>query len=247
MKLALSVNKIVNKNISENTVTIIKTLKDNSGKVDMVCFGETFLQGFDSLCWDFEIDRNMAVKKNSEAIKTIQKAAKYLKIAAAFGYVEIKGDKLFSSYMIISNKGKIIYNYRRITKGWKEPIADNHYREEKKTGFFKMQGHKFAVGLCGDLWDDKVLNKCVQRKPDILLWPVYLDYPIKKWNKEKYDYIMRVSKYNFHIALVNSICDGADMANGGALYIKNGIIVSELPAGKIGELIVDVPNFKVIY
>ncbi|MDD4832920.1 MAG: carbon-nitrogen hydrolase family protein [Clostridia bacterium] len=243
MKLSLSVNKIINKNILENTATIINTLKDNSGKVDMVCFGETFLQGFDCLCWIFEIDRNMAVKKNSEAIKTIQRAASYLKIAVAFGYIEIKGKKLYSSYMIISNKGKIIYNYRRITKGWKEPIADKHYREERKTGIFKMQGYKFAVGLCGDLWDDNVLKNCVKRKPDVLLWPVYLDYPIKKWNKEKYDYIMRVSKYNFHIALVNSLCDGEDLAKGGALYVKNRMIVSELPAGKIGELILDVINF----
>lgn len=243
MKLALSANKIINKNISENTATIIKTLKDNNGKVDMVCFGETFLQGFDSLCWNFDIDRDMAVNKNSEAIKTIQKVAANLKIAVAFGYVEIKGNKLFSSYMIISNKGKIVYNYRRITKGWKEPIADNHYCEEKKTGFFKMQGHKFAVGLCGDLWDDNVLKKCAKRKPDILLWPVYLDYPIEKWSTEKYDYFDRVKKLPFDVALVNSFCDGADMAKGGAFFIKNGAVAAELPAGKIGELIVDVINF----
>lgn len=241
MKLALSAKKILNKNISENLSTIVKTLENNRGKeVDMICFGETFLQGFDSLCWDFNVDRYMAVKKNSETIKAIQKAALDTNIAVAFGYIEINGNKLFSSYMIISNEGKIVYNYRRITKGWKEPFADYHYCEKRKTGFFKMQGYKFAVGLCGDLWDDNILKRCAAKKPDILLWPVYLDYSIEKWNVEKYDYFNRVKKSNFGVALVNSFCDGEDMAKGGAFFMKNGTVAAELSLGKPDELIINI-------
>ncbi|HPG92003.1 MAG TPA: nitrilase-related carbon-nitrogen hydrolase [Clostridia bacterium] len=240
MILSLSVNKITNKNVSENTTKIIETLESNSGKVDLVCFGETFLQGFDCLTWNFKTDKNIAVKQSSEPIRKIKRIAANFNIAVAFGYMELKNNKIFSSYLVISKKGKIICNYRRISKGWKEPIADNHYCEGNKTGFFKIKNNKFAIGLCGDLWNDGILADCTANKPAVLLWPVYLDYTPKKWENDKFEYVSRVAKYNCDTVLVNSFCDEPDLAKGGAIHIKNGRLVSELAAGKVGELIIEI-------
>ena len=50
MKIALASKEFVNKDMQKNISTIIETMiiaKQNNA--DMLCFGEAFLQGFDSL------------------------------------------------------------------------------------------------------------------------------------------------------------------------------------------------------
>ena len=43
-------------------------MKRSEGKVEMLCFGEAFLQGFDALCWDYDTDRKIALELTSETI-----------------------------------------------------------------------------------------------------------------------------------------------------------------------------------
>ncbi len=55
---------------------------------------------------------------------------------------------------IIGKNGEIIDNFRRVSVGWKEPVADSHYKEGDGFHTFRFEDKEFAVGLCGDLWDD---------------------------------------------------------------------------------------------
>ena len=48
-----------NRNIAFNVSQIERALKDAQGKVDLLCFGEAFLQGFDSMCWKYETDQDV--------------------------------------------------------------------------------------------------------------------------------------------------------------------------------------------
>lgn len=63
---------------------------------------------------------------------------KYLDIL--FGYLEKCDESLYSSCVVIE-KGKILYNYRRISKGWKKySLTDNHYKEGTEVGEFIYHG-----------------------------------------------------------------------------------------------------------
>ena len=69
MRIGLASYRCKKKDIPFNISQIERALKETQGKVDLLCFGEAFLQGFDSLCWDYEIDRYIAADLRSEAIR----------------------------------------------------------------------------------------------------------------------------------------------------------------------------------
>ena len=61
MKIALASSPVKNRNIEFNMQAIIDAMNKASGQADVILFGESVLQGFDSLCWDYETDEHMAV------------------------------------------------------------------------------------------------------------------------------------------------------------------------------------------
>ena len=71
MKIGLVSYECKNKDIEYNLSQSKKAMIENNGTSDILCFGETFLQGFVSLCWDFEIDRKIAISQQSQTIKTL--------------------------------------------------------------------------------------------------------------------------------------------------------------------------------
>lgn len=46
-----------NGDISFNLSSMIDAVKKSSGIADLILFGEEYLQGFDCLTWDYEIDK----------------------------------------------------------------------------------------------------------------------------------------------------------------------------------------------
>lgn len=49
MKIGLASYKFINQDLSFNLSQIEKAMQAAQGSVDLLCFGETFLQGFDAL------------------------------------------------------------------------------------------------------------------------------------------------------------------------------------------------------
>ena len=201
MNIALISKKFINNDISYNLSVILNTMDELTQQVDFICFGEAFLQGFDCLSWNYSTDKNIGISCSSSIINNICKKAIDCKIAVAFGYIESDAERLFSSYMVISKFGKIIYNYRRISTGWKESIADYHYQEGADCLPFEIDGITFSIGLCGDLWDDSIINSIAILNTNITLWPVYLDYSESKWNGsinngKDYRFIICHNSYN---------------------------------------------------
>ncbi|MBQ4273255.1 MAG: carbon-nitrogen hydrolase family protein, partial [Clostridia bacterium] len=82
--------------------------------VDLLCFGEAFLQGFDAFCWSYVNDKAVAISKNSNTMQRIENLSKQYATDLAFGYLEADGDSLYSSYAVIID-GKLAFNYRRIS------------------------------------------------------------------------------------------------------------------------------------
>ena len=42
--------------------------------------------------------------------------------------------------------------FRRVSDGWKEPIADDHYKEGDGFHAFDFDDKKILIGICGDFW-----------------------------------------------------------------------------------------------
>ena len=242
MIIALASKPFINNDISYNSNQILETIRKVGKNTDMLVFGEAFLQGFDSLTWNYLKDHEIAVSLEHERIELIRKCAAQYNVAVSFGYLERADNCIFSSQITINKNGNILNNFRRVSPGWKKPGADRHYREGHNFELFQFQEKKIVVGLCGDLWYEENVE-CINRlEPDLVFWPVYCDYDGDEWNNRiKYEYAAQARKIANKVFLVNSICNDAEkksypLSQGGAVYYLNGKINEEIVAGKEGVL-----------
>lgn len=240
MKIGLVSYEFKNNNLDFNFNQIEKAIINSGNDVDILCFGETFLQGFDSLSWNFNTDRKIAVAQDSEIIQEIKKLSKSHNIDLAIGYIERDGESLYSSYAVIE-KGKIIHNYRRITKNWKEyNYTDYHYCEGNQVKSFLYKGHEITIALCGDMWI------CPEKfkTEGLVIWPVYCNFSLAEWESaEQVEYAKQAKIASDNVLLVNSISRDP-LSVGGALYFHNGKIMQKLPFGTEGILSVELPSLS---
>lgn len=237
MKIGLVSYEFNNGEIEYNIKKIEKAIISANGKADLLCFGETFLQGFDSLSWNYEIDKNIAITKESITMQKLKKLSEKYKIDLGIGYIEREKENIYSSFVVIE-KGKIIQNYRRITKNWKEySITDEHYCEGKISASFIYKNREFKIALCGDMWI------CPEKfkTNGILLWPVYCNFTKEEWeNTEQSDYAKQSKLASDNVLLVNSITKEEPISVGGAYYFKNGKIEKSLELDKEDILFVEI-------
>lgn len=237
MKIGLVSYEFNNGEIEYNIKKIEKAIISANGKADLLCFGETFLQGFDSLSWNYEIDKSIAITKDSFIMDKLKNLSEKYNIDLGIGYIEREREQIFSSFVVIE-KGKIIHNYRRITKNWKEYlITDEHYCEGKISETFIYKNTEFKIALCGDMWI------CPEKfkTNGILLWPVYCNFTKEEWeNTEQSDYAKQSKLASDNVLLVNSITKKEPISIGGAYYFKNGKIENSLELDKEDVLIVEI-------
>lgn len=237
MKIGLVSYEFKNGKIEYNIKKIKKAIISANGKADLLCFGETFLQGFDSLSWNYETDKDIAITKDSVIMDKLKNLSEKYNIDLGIGYIEREREQIFSSFVVIE-KGKIIHNYRRITKNWKEYlITDEHYCEGKISETFIYKNTEFKIALCGDMWI------CPEKfkTNGILLWPVYCNFSKDEWeNTEQYDYAKQSKLASDNVLLVNSITKKEPISIGGAYYFKNGKIENSLELDKEDILFVEI-------
>lgn len=237
MKIGLVSYEFNNGEIEYNIKKIEKAIISANGKADLLCFGETFLQGFDSLSWNYEIDKSIAITKDSFIMDKLKNLSEKYNIDLGIGYIEREREQIFSSFVVIE-KGKIIHNYRRITKNWKEYlITDEHYCEGKISETFIYKNTEFKIALCGDMWI------CPEKfkTNGILLWPVYCNFTKEEWeNTEQSDYAKQSKLASDNVLLVNSITKKEPISIGGAYYFKNGKIENSLELDKEDILFVEI-------
>ena len=235
MRIGLVSYRCENKNLSFNLSQVERAMREVQGKVDLLCFGEAFLQGFDSLCWDYEIDRYMALEQDSEPIQQLKRWTSRYGIALLTGYIEKEQDRLYSSCIVIVG-GKILHNYRRISKGWKEYTkTDAHYREGTSTEGFRFCDQDIQVALCGDLWDYPERFKT----DHLLIWPIYVNFTLEDWEQECLEaYAEQASLAAPDVLMVNPI-DNDPRNHGGSFYFYHGKIKDRIPFDQEDILIVD--------
>ena len=237
MKIALASARIIDRDIDYNLSQMERYMKEaKENDAEIVCFGEAFLQGFNALSWQYEEDRNIAITTSSDIFRQIKALTQIIEIDVLFGYNELDNDALYSSCALIA-EGELLYNYRRISKGWKEySKTDGHYKEGTTVDVFDYKGKKCLIGLCGDLWDFPERFALGQ---ELLFWPVYVSWTKEEWeNGGKLEYAEQAKLCCENTLYINSLCDGD--AFGGAVQFFNGNIQRELPIFHEGLLIIDV-------
>ena len=244
MRCALASKGFVNENIQHNKNVIIDTMIKCSNDVDIVIFGEAFLQGFYGATFEIEHDEKLAINQNDLIIKEICSVAKEYKIAVSFGFIEKAKNCFYSSQITINSGGNIIDVYRRVSPGWKEEFANEQYREGNGFHIFSYMDRKIAIGLCGDFWFDTNINEVKKLLPDVVFWPVYTDFNYNEWNTSiKYEYAEQAGRIGGNVLYVNSVCkdkEGDDIARGGSVLFIDGKISKEIPLGKEDILFVEV-------
>lgn len=234
MRIGLACYEFRNGDTEYNLGQIEKGLTEAAGKADLLCFGETFLQGFDALCWDYEKDRSVGVNRDSETFAQLKKLTVKTGVDLLTGYIEAEGDALYSSCVLISG-GRTVYNYRRISVGWKEfSRTDAHYREGGVTEDFDYRGRKLRITLCGDLWEYPERF----RTDGVLIWPVYVDFSLEDWKREEKEYAVQAAKAADTVLMVNSITR-TPVCHGGAFRFEKGEIKEKLPFDREGILYTD--------
>lgn len=234
MVIGLACYEFINNDVKFNISQIEKALQ-HAPKVDLLCFGEAFLQGFDAFCWRYDTDKTIAVSWQSAEIQQIEQLSKRYATDIAFGYLEKDGDKLFSSYAVVID-GKLAHNYRRISIGWKEYTqTDEHYVEGNSVLTFNYKGRSLTVALCGDVWEfpQKFQNE------DILIWPVYVNFSLQEWITEEHDYAKQAQLVCNNVLMVNSLSNNPP-CHGGCFYFSNGTTKQKLPFNTQDVLIVKV-------
>lgn len=205
---------------------------------DLICFGESFAQGFECLTWNCKRDLRVALAQDDARISRLRESAVQNRIGLSMGYIEKEHGRLYSSYLFIGSNGQVINNFRRRSTGWKERAADpERYREGDNYTVFTYAGMRFATAVCGDLWNDRFLEDMQSLSMDVVLWPLYIDFSEEVWErKEKNAYARRVAGIHAPVLMINSYVDIADRAKGGCLVIEGGRITHELPMGRTGVL-----------
>jgi N-carbamoylputrescine amidase len=236
MKIGLVAAQCMDNAVRNNINSIEYYAKSMKG-CDWICFGESFLQGFEGLTWDYAEDLKHAVGVDSSVINDIRQCAKENNIAISFGFIEESEGDLYSSYMTIDRIGDIADLFRRMSTGWKEPVASARYKEGEAFHTFELNGLTFATAICGDLWDDKRLSEMEKITADAVLWPLYVDFSIERWQDlEKQEYAERVKRIASPVLLINSHTLGDNRANGGCCVFCDGKITAELCMGAPGTL-----------
>ena len=237
MKIALASAKIIDRDTNHNLAQMKRYMIEAKAKeADLVCFGEAFLQGFNALTWQYDRDKEIALSTSSKELFQIATFTKEIGIDVLFGYNELEGDAIYSSCALIAD-GRIIHNYRRISKGWKEySKTDEHYKEGSTVEVFAYKGKKCVIGLCGDLWDHPERFALGE---DLLFWPVYVCWTKEEWeNGGKIEYAEQVKLCCENTLYINSICDGD--AFGGAVHFFGGKVQKELPIFNEGLLYIKI-------
>jgi len=234
MRIALAPRRFCNGDLAFNLRQIEKALSEASGRADLLLLGECFLQGFDAFCWDYARDREIALALDDPLWNDIRGLLARFHLDIGLGFLEREGESLYSSYLLLGADGQRRL-YRRISVGWKEAIADGHYREGEESRDFLWRGQTFRVALCGDLWDAPERF----RTEGVLLWPVYVNFTPEEWRDEEKEYAEQTGKAARRVLMVNSLSDDP-VSHGGAFDFVSGAIAARVPYDEESLLIAEI-------
>ena len=248
MKLALCVNYI-GKDISQNIESMKRYITEAAlNNADCIVFSEAALTGlvnnddpYHDLALSYSVERMM--------IQNIFGFCAEKKIDIVFGFFEKKEVHIYDSSVYFDHQKNKSYVYRRVSEGWFGLEADKSmYKSGSGTDVFSTGIGKLSFLICGDLFDDKLLEAVRINDSELVIVPFARCFsagidPVKEWNSvEKNAYAEQVKKIGKETVLVNYISGcGQEDYFGGAMYVgKEGNVKAEKLIFEEGILYVDI-------
>ena len=235
MRIAAAAVRSINKDFSTNIARIEELLIEaKSQNASYLMLGESVLNGFDGLSWEYSIDINdNAVEFTGNIIGKLTKLCQSYQIGLGFGCYENINGFICSSYLLLNQNGVLETRYERISSGWKPSDKDSRYKNGSSYRIIKLGNSRCLIAVCGDLWTPEFIEQIGKLEFDTILWPLYIDYSINEWETSaKLEYCEQIKKIGRKTILINSINEQKDGANGGILEISgNGEIIQEVKMG----------------
>ncbi|NLI97273.1 carbon-nitrogen hydrolase family protein [bacterium] len=195
---------------------------------------------------DPERDYMLAEVLGSSRNKKWQEFAERNRVWFAAGLLERFQRMIFDSYVIFDPSGRLALHYRRIDPGWRRPSDDQGiYCVGERVEIIQTPFGRAGVLVCGDLWDDLIVQRMKSLKPDYILFPFLRALnPENDWPVEFREYCERFRMLGGRTLAVN-LYEGEEQEDsfGGAWFVeRDGNIISNLREGREGILIVDTSN-----
>jgi len=245
---ALAVNRI-SLDVVANLKTMVRmarTAADAGAAV--VLFPEAALTGLINND-DPVHDLPLAEPVPGPATETLAAVARARKLWLGVGLLERDGTRLYDTAVLLSSTGEIVLKYRRISPGWHGRGANPAvYLHGTDIPTVQTPWGRVAFLLCGDLFDDVLVQHVRALELDWLLLPFARDFDNGTCNQVRWDreelgkYAARVRMAGVTTLLVNYLA-GDDLeddgAFGGAWVISGaGEVLAQYSLGQAGLLLV---------
>jgi len=248
MRAALVVHRVLPE-IGANLVAILNMANEAAdGGADLVVFAEAALTGLinnDDPSHDLPLGQVIP----GPVTDALAGLARERCIWLAIGLLEREGGRLYDTAVLFTLDGGIGLKYRRIQPQWHGTDADpSVYCQGTELSKVETPGGDFAFLICGDLFDDELVQRMRDLQPHRLLFPFARcfddgSYDQERWDREeKPEYVQRVTLAGTTTLMANTLA-GRELDRGsfgGAMVVsKDGAVVDSLPLGRVGTLLVD--------
>jgi predicted amidohydrolase len=218
-----------------------------SSGAGLVLFPEASLTGF-RITGDERHDLALGAAADSPELRKLSAAAREHGVHVGLGYLEREGGGLYDSAVLFDTRGAPVLRYRRIDRRWHDPDSDPAvYREGDRLASAPLPAGRTVFLLCGDLFNDCVVRRARELRPDLVLVPFARSSPEPEFDPEWWRveeapaYSAQAGRLGCRVLLVNALDGGKPHPFfGGALAVdESGHILAALDPGAPGLLLVD--------
>jgi predicted amidohydrolase len=245
MKAALVVHRVLY-DIDANLAAIVLMAHEAAdAAAELVVFPDAALTGLINSD-DASHDLPLGQEVPGPVTDVLAELARDRCIWLAVGLLEREGGRLYDTALLFTPAGEIGLKYRRIQPQWHGRGADaSVYCEGEELPKVETLLGTFGFLICGDLFDDELVQRMRDLQPDWLLFPFARcfddgSYDQERWDREeKHVYMDRVRLAGITALMTNTLADkeldGGSF--GGALVVsRDGTEVDSLPLGETGIL-----------
>jgi N-carbamoylputrescine amidase len=249
MKVALVVNRVL-ADVDANLAAILSMANEaTSAGAELVVFPEAALTGLvnnDNPAHDLAFGQPIPGTITTRLSELASERGVWL----AIGLLEREDNRLYDSGVLLAPDGEIVLRYRRIHPGWHGPQAERSvYCHGTELPAAETSSGTFAFLICGDLFDDELVQRIRTLAPDWLLFPFARAFDDKSDSQERWEreekpaYAQRVKLVGVTTLMTNYLGDKAlhdDNSFGGAMVVSGeGNVIASFPLGKVGMLLAD--------